>query len=109
MTDTLLGILTAARALHDRKPNDPRDCATCIDSMANGIPWPCPTARALGATGWTEWATGRTEWQPTPPPQQCHHTNPNYQTDYPCALPHNHPPVLPNGHRIHIDKDGDTW
>lgn len=52
--------LTAARALHDRDPNNPDACPTCIDpenphQMAR---WPCATALALGATGRSEWEDG---------------------------------------------------
>ncbi|MCC2594718.1 hypothetical protein LKO27_15060 [Tessaracoccus sp. OS52] len=52
--------LDAARALHDRNPDDPGTCATCRDSMAYAASWPCPTATALGATGRSEW-TGPTD------------------------------------------------
>lgn len=49
--------LTAARALHDRDPNNPEACPTCASDtdphqMAR---WPCATALALGATGRSEW------------------------------------------------------
>lgn len=49
--------LNAARALHDRDPNNPEACPTCTSDtdphqMAR---WPCTTALALGATGRTEW------------------------------------------------------
>lgn len=49
--------LNDARRLHDRDPNNPDACPTCIDpenphQMAR---WPCATALALGATGRSEW------------------------------------------------------
>jgi hypothetical protein len=63
MTDPRDAMLNAARALHDRNPNDPRTCPTCTTEM-NPIEWPCPTATALGATGRSEWTT------PTPEPAE---------------------------------------
>lgn len=47
--------LAAARALHDRDPENPYACRTCRDSYAQPASWPCPTATALGATGRSEW------------------------------------------------------
>src|SRR5262245_37255423 len=58
MTDPRDTMLNAARALHERGEYDPRNCDTCSDSDGhNPVPWPCPTATALGATGRSEWAT----------------------------------------------------
>lgn len=108
MTDsTLLDMLNAARALHDRNPNDPRDCTTCIDSLGNGIPWPCATATALGATGRTEWATPvrPTNIRRTPPTcgvAQLANADFTDAADWPC--------VRRIGHSgDHEDRDGDTW
>lgn len=41
--------------------------------------------------------------------QACGAINSRYETAYPCVLQPGHPPVMPNGHRTHIDADGDTW
>jgi hypothetical protein len=48
--------LEAARALHDRDPQEPGNCLSCrYDNTPGYTGWPCPTATALGATGHTEW------------------------------------------------------
>lgn len=47
--------LNEARQLHDRDPDDPGHCLTCRDDTGACVPWPCPTAIALGATGRSEW------------------------------------------------------
>jgi hypothetical protein len=48
--------LDAARALHDRDPQEPGNCISCrYDNTPGYTGWPCPTATALGATGRTEW------------------------------------------------------
>lgn len=48
--------LEAARALHDRSPDNSHVCASnCLDQNRNPYLWPCATAVALGATGRSEW------------------------------------------------------
>lgn len=94
--NALEDMLSAARALHDRDPNRPAYCATCLNSnTGDQTEWPCPTATALGATGRSEWTT---------PPATCK------------ALPTQNPDnwrgpcQCPAGHTgLHYDENGAGW
>lgn len=112
---TLLSMLNAARALHER---DTYGCVTCMDSMGNNTQWPCPTATALGATGRTEWTT---------PPNTTHGTvtdgYPHMLTQHPCGTIRTEPDNACDADDLerysctrdtnhdgkHRDVDGDTW
>lgn len=55
--DELRAQRAAVLALHPREVNQVRDteyehftCGVCLDAYEDLIPWPCPTARALGVT-----------------------------------------------------------
>lgn len=104
MTDqTALDMLTAARALHERSDHTPGDCGTC-STGDRYVAWPCDTAKALGATGRSEWTT------PAPAgPCGAIRTEPdgNFSgwagfQDYPCSLTAGHA-------TRHQDRDGDQW
>lgn len=91
MTDqTALDMLTAARALHERSDHTPGDCGTC-STGDRYVAWPCDTAKALGATG-------RSEWTTPAPEGPCGAT----RQDYPCSLTAGHA-------TRHQDRDGDQW
>ena len=87
--------LNEARRLHDRDPDDPGHCLTCRDDTGACVPWPCPTAIALGATGRSEWAT----------PAQCDTARPDEaDRQYITAC------ILPTGHPgLHQDPDEGKW
>ena len=106
---TLEAMLEAARALHDRDPINPGNCATCRgDGMQEFADWPCPTAIALGATGRSEWAA------PEPDPAFCGAISDErdgapmlggpeiVHADLPCTLDAGHASQ-------HQDKNGDCW
>lgn len=92
MSAELLAMLDAARALHERAEHAPSDCVTC-STNDRYAPWPCDTAKALGATGRSEWKN------PGPAPCDVAHA---HAESYPC--------VLNSGHDgSHVDRDGDVW
>lgn len=102
MTDTLMGMLTAARALHERNPNDPLTCETC-STNDRYTTWPCATAWALGATGYSEWAT------PEPKPCGEIRTEPDDNINREDGFIH-YPCVIDAGHTSkHYDRDNDSW
>ena len=85
--------LDAARRLHERATYDPEHCTTCT-----GDTWPCATAKALGATGRSEWVD--TSARPAPP-AGCG-TVIIGDPGYPC--------IEPPGHAgQHRDRDNNTW
>jgi hypothetical protein len=130
MTDPRDAMINAARALHDRDPDNPTACAVCTDDPhpEYGTPqmaaWPCPTAVALGATGRSEWTNTPTVAIPDP---RCTHTGGQGR----CILNADHRPghitsagdyprcrsarstlncVMAEGHlNSHFDIDGVRW
>lgn len=102
MTDpTILDMLTAARELHERADYAQDSCETC-STNDRYVKWPCDTAKALGATG-------RSEWFTPGPPSPCGAIRTVVDDacfecfdEFPCHLPPNH-----NGQ--HMDEDGDLW
>lgn len=102
MTDpTILDMLTAARALHERADYAQDSCETC-STNDRYVKWPCDTAKALGATGRSEWFTPgtiilcgaiRTEGD-----DACFESF----EKYPCRLAAGHSGT-------HMDQDGDRW
>lgn len=76
--------LNEARRLHDRDPNNPEACPTCIhpENPHQMARWPCATALALGATGRSEW-----ENQPAAhhqPVCKCGHARGTHKQDVLC-------------------------
>lgn len=102
MTATLLAMLNAARALHERDEDDPRYCTTCGDVNTATGDWPCPTATALGATG-------RSEWTNTPAAEQAPLQCPSWGPDG-----NNHPTKEDENYRCerlesHTGKHKSGW
>lgn len=92
--------LAHARALHERSGDDPRWCSTCT-----GEEWPCSTALALGATGYSAWDDDATPADPRPVgacPDQREYSVGAFTGRTSCIYLHNHTGA-------HRDDTGTTW